>query len=95
MSVVLGLFSLLVSVVLDINVRVNVCSLLFPCLDGMVHETGMFWISGIVGEVISNVFKEAGHPRKSVANGRNGITKPFNGSTNMSINSLSSCLRKN
>ena len=62
----------------------------------MVRENSMFLISGIVGEVISTLLKETAILGKVfVVNGRNGIAKPSNGSTDMRIESLSSCLREN
>lgn len=62
----------------------------------MVRENSTCLISEIVGEVIGTRLKETAIPGKAfVVNGANGIAEPSNGSTDVRIDSLSSCLRKN
>lgn len=86
----------MLSVVLGINVRVNVSSLLFSCLMAWYMKLACFGFQGLQEKSSLMFSRRLVVPGKVfVANRRNGITKPFSGNTNMSINSLSSCIRKN
>lgn len=56
----------MLSVVLGINVRVNVSSLLFSCLMAWYMKLACFGFQGLQEKSSLIVFKETGCPRRSV-----------------------------